>query len=167
MPLRVRYFISPEQKARIDSDNYLALGLAHTWEIQLGEALVRSFPQMLGTVFQSVQEASGPEDIGDADVLIIPRIEHFDVDGGNFVSTLRLAVRARGTEVGALRLNEVFVGTPRDGEAGAAWLGGAFAGGTALQRSAEYAFEDVMPKVARKLRAACSASTPKSSVSLR
>jgi len=164
LPLRVRYFIPPEQKARMDSDNYLALGLAHTWNIHIGEALARSFPQMLGTVFQSVHEASGSADIADADVLLIPKIEHFDVGSGNFVSELRLAVHARGAEGEAVLLNEVFVATPKDGEAGAAWVGGAFAGQTALQRSAEYAFEDVMPKIAQKLRDVFSKLSPKSSV---
>ncbi len=167
LPLRARYFIPPEQKARMDSDNYLALGLAHTWNIHIGEGLARSFPQMLGTVFQSVHEASGSADIADADVLIIPKIEHFDVGGGNFVSELRLAVRARGPDGEAVLLNEVFVATPKDGEAGAAWMGGAFAGQTALQRSAEYAFEDVLPKIARKLRDVFSKIPPKSSVSSR
>lgn len=166
LPLRVRYFISPEQKARLDSDSYFALGAAHTWNIHIGEALARSFPQMLGTVFQSVQEASSAEDIADADVLITPEIQHFDVGGGSFVSKLKLAVHVKGGD-GAVRLSEVFEGSPKDGKAGAAWMGGAFAGESALQRSAEYAFEDVLPKIAAKLRAALAAATPKSSVSVR
>ena len=166
LPLRARYFIAPEQKERIDSDSYFALGYAHTWNIQIGDALGRSFPQMLGTVFQSVQEASSPEDIADADVLIIPEIQNFDVSGGSFVSKLTLDVRAKGSD-GVVRLREEFLGAPREGKGGTAWTSGAFGGETALQRSAEFAFEDVMPKVAQKLREVFSATTAKSGVSSR
>jgi hypothetical protein len=166
LPLRVRYFIAPEQKARIDSDSYFALGYAHTWNIQIGEALVHSFPQMLGTVFQSAQEASSPEDFADADVLIIPEIKDFDVSGGGFVSRLTLAVRAKGSD-GVMRLHEEFAGAPKEGKGGTAWLGGAFEGEAALQRSAEFAFEDVMPKIAQKLRDVFAATIPKSGVSSR
>jgi len=166
LALRARYFIAPEQKARIDADSYFALGAAHTWNIHIGEALARSFPQMLGTVFQSVQEASSPEDIGDADVLIVPEIRHFDVTGGGFVSQLKLTVRARGSN-GAAQLSDVFEGTPRHGKGGTAWLGGVAAGETALKESAEFAFEDVMPKVATRLREFFAATTAKAGVSMR
>ncbi|RKH13393.1 hypothetical protein D7V97_05805 [Corallococcus sp. CA053C] len=165
LKLRARYFISPEQKARIDSDSYFALGAAHTWNIQIGEALTRSFPQMMGTVFQSVQEASGPEDLGDADALIVPEIEFFDVTGGGFVSQLKLTVRARGSD-GAIRVSDLFDGAPRQGKGGTAWLGGAMAGEGALRQSAEFAFEDVMPKVATRLREVFAAQPPQSTTNM-
>jgi hypothetical protein len=166
LALRARYYIAPEQKALIDSDSYFALGWAHTWNIQIGQALVTSFPQMLGTVFQSVQEASSPEDIGDADVLIIPEIQHFDVHAGGFVSELSISVRGKGSD-GTVRLSEAFAGTPTKGKGGSAWMGGAMAGESALQRSAELAFEDVMPKIAQKLRDVFTGTSPKAGVSLR
>ncbi|MCP3143124.1 hypothetical protein [Pyxidicoccus xibeiensis] len=165
LALRARYYISPEQKARIDSDNYFALGAAHTWNIHIGEGLARSFPQMLGTVFQSVQEASGPEDLGDADALIVPEIQFFDVTGGGFVSRLTLKVRARGTD-GAIQVTDLFEGTPRQGKGGTAWLGGAMAGETALRQSAEFAFEDILPKIATRLREAFVAPPPKPSANV-
>lgn len=166
LALRARYFISPEQKARIDSDSYFALGAAHTWDIYIGEALTRSFPQMLGTVFQSVQEAAGPEDLGDADALIVPEIQFFDVTGGGFVSNLKLTVHSRGSD-GTLKVNDLFDGTPSKGKAGTAWLGGVAAGEGALRQSAEFAFEDVMPKVATRLREVFAATPPVPTVTMR
>ncbi|WP_147446951.1 hypothetical protein [Corallococcus sp. CA054B] len=151
LALRARYFISPEQKARIDSDSYFVLGAGHTWNITIGEGLTRSFPQMLGTVFQSVQEASSPEDMGDADVLIVPEINYFDVNGGGFVSQLKLTVRSRGSQ-DAVQVNDLIEGESQKSKAASAWLGGAMAGQEALRQSTEMAFEDVMPKVATRLR---------------
>ncbi|MFP2899002.1 hypothetical protein [Corallococcus sp. 4LFB] len=151
LALRARYFISPEQKARIDSDSYFVLGAGHTWNITIGEALTRSFPQMMGTVFQSVQEASSPDDLGDADVLIVPEIQYFDVNGGGFVSKLKLTVRSRGSQ-DAVQVSDLIEGESQKSKAASAWLGGAAAGQEALRQSAEFAFEDVMPKVATRLR---------------
>ncbi|WP_147445408.1 hypothetical protein [Corallococcus aberystwythensis] len=151
LALRARYFISPEQKERIDSDNYFVLGAAHTWNISIGEALTRSFPQMMGTVFQSVQEASSPDDLGDADVLIVPEIQFFDVNGGGFVSKLKLTVRSRGSQ-DAVQVSDLFEGESQKSKAASAWMGGAFAGEEALRQATEFAFEDVMPKVATRLR---------------
>ncbi|RKH54214.1 hypothetical protein D7X55_00425 [Corallococcus sp. AB049A] len=151
LALRARYFISPEQKARIDSDSYFALGAAHTWNITIGEALTRSFPQMMGTVFQSVQEASSPDDLGDADVLIIPEIQFFDVHAGGFVSELKLTVRSKGGQ-DTVQMSDLFEGASQKSKGASAWLGGAAAGQEALRQSAEFAFEDVMPKVATRLR---------------
>ncbi|MBZ4329939.1 hypothetical protein [Corallococcus sp. AS-1-12] len=151
LALRARYFISPEQKARIDSDSYFVLGAGHTWNITIGEGLTRSFPQMMGTVFQSVQEASGPEDMGDADVLIVPEIQYFDVNGGGFVSQLKLTVRSRGSQ-DAVQVSDLIEGESQKSKAASAWLGGATAGQEALRQSTEMAFEDVMPKVATRLR---------------
>ncbi|MBN8231207.1 hypothetical protein JYK02_27170 [Corallococcus macrosporus] len=151
LALRARYYISPEQKERIDSDSYFALGAAHTWNITIGEALTRSFPQMLGTVFQSVQEASSPDDLGDADVLIIPEIQSFDVHAGGFVSQLKLTVRSKGGQ-DAVQVSDLFEGASQKSKGASAWLGGTAAGQEALRQSAEFAFEDVMPKVATRLR---------------
>ncbi|MGE6757436.1 hypothetical protein ACQKGO_05425 [Corallococcus interemptor] len=151
LALRARYFISPEQKARIDSDSYFALGAAHTWNITIGDALTRSFPQMMGTVFQSVQEASSPDDLGDADVLIIPEIQFFDVHAGGFVSELKLTVRSKGGQ-DTVQMSDLFEGASQKSKGASAWLGGAAAGQEALRQSAEFAFEDVMPKVATRLR---------------
>ena len=166
LALRARYFISPEQRSRVDSDNYYALGLSNTWNIEIGEALAASFPQMLGTVFHSVKEASSAEDIGDADVLIVPRIEAFDVSGGSFTSELKLEVRARGSD-GAVLLSQQFEGMPAEGKAGTAWFAGMAGGEGALQQSAAYAFEDVMPKIAHKLREVFTAAAPSPPLSLR
>ncbi|CAM4026027.1 hypothetical protein [Corallococcus exiguus] len=151
LALRARYFISPEQKALIDSGKYFALGFTQTWDIYIGEALTRSFPQMMGTVFQSVQEASSPDDLGDADVLIIPEIQFFSVHAGGFVSELKLTVHSKGGQ-DSVSMRDLFEGASQKSKGASAWLRGGASGEETLGQSAAFAFEDVMPKVATRLR---------------
>lgn len=163
LALRARFYISPEQKALIDSGKYFALGAGHTWNITIGEALTRSFPQMMSTVFQSVQEASGPDDLGDADVLIIPEIQSFSVHAGGFVSELKLTVHSKGGQ-DSIQMKDLFEGASQKSKGASAWLGGAASGEETLGQSAAFAFEDVMPKVATRLREVFAKSQAKANV---
>ncbi len=151
LQLRAKYYIAPEERARIHSDTYFALGKANPWNVEIGEALAASFPEALRGVFASVTAAAGPDDMSDADVLLVPAIAQFDISGGSFTSTIQVKVKALGQQR-QLAMDEVFNGAPSEGKAGTAWLGGVFGGEAALQRSAEYAFEEVMPKIVAQLR---------------
>lgn len=159
LALRAKYYIAPQERAKVHSDSYFALGKAHTWNVEIGEALSSSFPQMLRSLFVTVAQASGPDDLSDADVLLIPSISQFEIGGGDFVSTIQ--VRVRGLDHSRnVATDEVFLGNPREGKAATAWWGGVFAGSETLQRSAEYAFEDVLPKIQAHLRMILSSWRP-------
>jgi hypothetical protein len=160
LPLRAKYYLAPTERARVHSDTYFALGKAHTWNIEIGEALATSFPQMLQTVFTSVAAASGPDDVQDADVLLVPAISKFDVTGGDFTSTIEIRVRLAGS-VPQAAIEEAFLGTPNEGKAGTAWWGGVFGGEGALRQSAEFAFDDVMPKIRARLKEVLARQSPR------
>jgi hypothetical protein len=160
LPLRAKYYLAPTERARIHSDSYYALGKAHTWNIEIGEALATSFPQMLQTVFTSVAAASGPDDVKDADVLLVPAINKFELTGGDFTSTIEIRVRLAG---GMLQtaIEEAFVGSPNEGKAGTAWGAGVFGGESALRQSTEFAFDDVMPKIRARLKEVLARQLPR------
>lgn len=151
LPLRAKYYLDPVDQKRVHSSSYWALGKAHTWNIEIGEALAASFPQMLQTVFSSVAVASGPQDLEEADVLIVPSINHFALSGGDYISTIE--IRVRGVDkAGGVAIDEVILGQPVEGRAGTAWAAGVFGGEAALRGSAEYAFEDVLSRIRARLR---------------
>jgi hypothetical protein len=152
LPLRAKYYIAPDQQAEVYSDSFFALGKAHTWNVEIGEALAASVPGALRSAFTSVTRASALDDMADADILVVPVITHFEISGRNFRSTIRVKVVA--TDGRVLALNQVFEGAPTKGPAGLAWAGGVFGGSEALRRSAELAFHDVMPKIVAQLRSA-------------
>src|SRR5437868_6443720 len=66
LPLRVKYYLPPGEADRVYSDRFFGLGIVHTWNVEIGQALSHSFPKMLSGVFASVQPASGPNDVDGA-----------------------------------------------------------------------------------------------------
>ncbi len=148
LPLRVKYYLPRGERARVDNHRYFNLGIIHVWNIEIGEALADSVPQMLDTVFASVTPASGPTDVDDADVFVSPVITSFDVDGGNLVSTLKIRFLVLGADREAILEEEVTASSLED----SAWMwGGAFTGVATLRTSTEQAFELLMRKTAARL----------------
>lgn len=149
--LKVRYFISEQQRDFVHEDHFLVLGIANTWNIELGRALARGFPQVLTTVFDSVEPAASPRDIGDANALLVLSLESFSIDGASFVA--RVAIQVRATDRASTQImEEELAGVSQSDAAAAAWIGGVFAGEQALRQSTEGALNDLSPKLARRLR---------------
>ena len=151
VPHRARYFVAPEESGRVDSTHYFVLGIVHTWNIEIGAALERSFPAMLRSVFTDVAGVAGPEELGDADVVLTPAIRKFDVDSWSFASTLTLRLQAWGPGH-RLILDEDLTANAVNPNPSAAFWGGPFAGVGVLKQSAEGTLEALMTQAAGRLR---------------
>jgi hypothetical protein len=152
LPLRAKYYLAPGEASRVYSDRFFALGIVHSWNVEIGHALDDSFPKMLRGVFASVRPANGPGDIDDADVFITPVITRFDTDGGSFISTFKLRLMVLGADRKVV-FEEELTAVPGEDESGLAW-GGVFTGVLTLQTSAERAFELMLGQAAVRLHQA-------------
>lgn len=159
LPVRARYYIAPEDRERAVVESFFALGQRNTWRIEVGQALARALPLQLEAIFAAVHPASTPDDLGDADVLVWARVSRFGVGANTFCSGVELSVRVVDAARRTL-LEERFLGAPLEGTSEAVAYFGYSGGEWALQRSAEYAFEEALPKLAWRLGQLWSVRSP-------